>query len=155
MNPSRSWRRHAALSSSAPDSAVSDTTIGEATVAIVYDGDCPFCRAYVRHLRLQRSTGGAKLVNAREDPALVRNLEASGYRLNDGMLIQVGERLYYGPDAVHVLALMSSPHDWFNRINYRVFRSRSLAGLLYPVLVMCRRLLLRLLGRKPLQPDGG
>ena len=93
-------------------------------------------------------------MNAREDLGLARTLEADGHRLNEGMLVRVGERFYHGSNAIHVLALMSGRSDWFNRINYRVFRSRTLAALLYPGLVLGRRILLRLLGCKPLQPHG-
>ena len=52
---------------------------------------------------------------------------------------------------LELLALMSSRAGWFNRLNFLVFRSRTLSRLLYPILVLGRRLLLRLLGRSPLQ----
>jgi len=119
-------------------------------LTVVYDGDCPLCSAYVSRLRLQETVGRLELVNAREHPELVASLDRRGYRLNDGMVVMAGEQIYYGSQAIHVLALMSSRSGWFNRLNYWIFRSRTLATVLYPGLVAGRRLLLWLLGRSPL-----
>jgi hypothetical protein len=91
------------------------------------------------------------LVNARDHPKLAVDLRTAGYPLDDGMVVQIGDSYYHGAAAVNVLALMSSRTGWFNRLNFLVFRSRTLSRLLYPVLVLGRRLLLRLLGRSPLQ----
>ncbi len=121
-------------------------------VTIVYDGDCPLCNSFVRHLRLRRSAGQARLVNARADMALVRSLARRGFSLDHGMVVQVDDRHYHGAAAVHVLALMSSRSDWFNRMSYLVFRSGRVAAVLYPALAAGRRVLLRLLGRPPLGP---
>jgi predicted DCC family thiol-disulfide oxidoreductase YuxK len=120
---------------------------------LYYDGDCPLCRSYVTRMRLRHSAGSVELVNVRIHAAERQRLERQGYRLDDGMVVEVGGQVYHGAAAVHVLALLSSRSGWFNRLNYRVFRSRRTARLLYPPLVAGRRVLLFLLGRKPL-PQG-
>ena len=118
---------------------------------MIYDGDCPLCSAYVTRLRLIECAGSLELVDAREQPALVTKFAAEGVSLDDGMVVQLGDRHYYGAEAVSIFALMNSQAGWFNRVNYRVFRSRGLSRMLYPALVSGRRLLLWLLGRLPLQ----
>ncbi len=90
------------------------------------------------------------LVDARQEPALVQRLERLGYSLDQGMLLNIDDQYYHAAAAVHVLALMSSRSDWFNRLNYRLFRSPLAASIVYPLLVVGRRALLWLLGRKPL-----
>ena len=77
-------------------------------------------------------------------------LQRQGYRLDDGLLLSIGNRYFHGVAAMNVLALMSSRSGWFNRLNYRMFRSRRMANMLYPILVSGRRALLWLLDRKPL-----
>jgi len=77
-------------------------------------------------------------------------LGEKGYSLDEGMLVMVGERYYHGAAAVQVLALMSSRTGWFNRLNYRLFRSQKWSAAAYPLLVSGRRLLLRVLRREPI-----
>jgi predicted DCC family thiol-disulfide oxidoreductase YuxK len=122
-------------------------------LTVIYDGDCPLCRAYVTHVRLQRSAGSVILVDARTNLALVSSLAQRGYNLEDGMVVQLEERIYHGAAAVHLLALLSSRSGWFNRFNYRIFRSQTLSSILYPLLAMGRRILLWLIGKKPLPPS--
>ena len=119
-------------------------------LTLVYDGDCPVCSTYVTRLRLRRAAGHLDLLDARQSPDLVQQMAQRGYRLDEGMLLIVDDRYYHGAAAVHVLALMSGGSDWFNRLNYHLFRSPRLSSVLYPMLVAGRRALLWLLGRKPL-----
>ena len=52
-----------------------------------------------------------------------------------------------GSDAIHELALLSSKKGLFNHLMSSLFRHRQIAKLLYPALVVCRNLLLKILGR--------
>lgn len=114
---------------------------------LVYDGECPFCNAYVKHLRLRRSVKPL-LVNARDGGPIVERVKQAGFDLDDGMALKIGDRIYHGADCIHALALLSTPSDLFNRINGRIFRSPALARRLYPVLRAGRNAALRLLGRR-------
>lgn len=117
---------------------------------LIYDGECPFCSAYVKLLRLREAVGTVNLVDAREGGPLVAELERKGLDLDEGMVLKIGDRLYHGDDCIHALALMTSPVGLFNRITAAIFRSPARARLLYPVLRAMRNLTLRLLGRRKL-----
>jgi predicted DCC family thiol-disulfide oxidoreductase YuxK len=119
--------------------------------ALVYDGDCPVCSAYVRFVRLRESVGKVELIDARGGGPWVDRARAAGLDLNEGFALFYGERWYYGPDCIQMLALLSSPSGLFNRINAVAFRSPRVASALYPVLRGGRNLLLRILGRRPLE----
>lgn len=121
----------------------------DAPIRILYDGDCPFCSAYVRLLRL-RENFRVELVNARDVPQEVARLQAAGLSLDDGMLVEIGGRRYHGSEAMQVLATLSSESDFWNRLNARIFRSARLSALLYPPLRAGRNLTLRLMGRRPI-----
>lgn len=123
------------------------------TATVIYDGDCPFCSAYVRLVRLRESVGGVELVNARERPDLVAQYGADGYNLDDGMLLILDGKVYFGAECVERMALLSTASGLFNRINRFVFRHRSLARVLYPLLRAGRNLYLRVAGIAPLD-DG-
>lgn len=116
-------------------------------VVLVYDKQCPFCDHYSRLVRLRESVGTLMLLDAREASREMELITAAGLDIDQGMVLKVGDRLYYGDDAIHALALLSSRSGLFNRINHWVFSSHQRARVLYPLLRMCRNLLLHLLGK--------
>ncbi|MEE4378572.1 MAG: DCC1-like thiol-disulfide oxidoreductase family protein [Candidatus Competibacteraceae bacterium] len=141
------------MTSKSVDNQVSPGAPKDAGVTIIYDGDCPMCRSYVTWLRLRQSAGPVQLLDARQQPALTADLYRQGLDLDKGFVVRNADQVYHGAQALNVLALMSSRSGLFNRFNYRIFRSPRLTALLYPVLVTGRRLLLKLLGRKPIEVD--
>jgi predicted DCC family thiol-disulfide oxidoreductase YuxK len=116
---------------------------------LIYDGDCPFCSRYVQYVRV-RDAIKLRLVNARDGGPLVDEIRRAGLDLDGGMVLKLGNRFYHGADCIHVLALLGSTSDVFNRVNAAIFRSESLSRLLYPVLRAGRNTVLRLLGRRKL-----
>ena len=123
------------------------TELDAADVVLVYDKECPACDNYVRVMRVRDSVGTFRIVDAREDSAIMREITAAGLDVDEGMVLKMGGRLYYGSDAIHALALISSRSNLLNRLNYLLFRSRRVSGVLYPILRACRGVLLKLLGR--------
>ncbi len=119
-------------------------------LSVVYDGDCPFCRTYVQMLRLREATGEVRLINARMEPELTEELRRSGADLDQGMFLAYGGNNYYGEAAVHLLACLSSPAGWLNRIASALLRRRLIAKFLYPVLRVGRALTLQVLRREKL-----
>lgn len=117
-------------------------------VSIYYDGQCPMCAAYTRMVRLREAAGCVRLVDVRGDRAQVAEFLRQGMDINAGFVVQVNGRYFHGADAIHVLALLSSPRSvaaWVNRL---LFRQAWLARLLYPLLVRGRAVLLFLLGKR-------
>ena len=121
---------------------------------LVYDGECPFCSAYVRYLRVRESLGRVHLVNARDGHPLVDEIRARGLDLDEGMVLKLGDRFYHGADCINVLALLSTGSGGFNRLNAAIFRSPTASRYLYPVLRAGRNAVLQLLGRKKLAESG-
>lgn len=115
---------------------------------IVYDGACPFCTAYVALLRLRESMQ-VELLSARSTDQRINEFLALGYRLDDGMLLQIDDSIYVGAEAMHQLAIISNRNGIVNRMQRSVFSRKWLAQLLYPLLRSGRRLVL-LIRRVPL-----
>ena len=120
----------------------------DAPVTLVYDGECPACSNYVRMLRVRDAVGEVRLVDAREDTPIRREITAAGLDIDEGMVLKVGERLYHGADALHAFALLGGRSGALNRLNYRLFRSPALSRALYPIMKGARAVLLKLLGRR-------
>jgi predicted DCC family thiol-disulfide oxidoreductase YuxK len=116
-------------------------------ILLVYDWECPACDTYCRFVRVRRSVGKLRLVNAREATAVMEEITEAGLDIDQGMVVKIGGQLYYGSDAIHTLALLSSRSDLFNKLSYHFFRSRTLSLILYPSLRTCRNILLKAMGK--------
>ncbi len=120
---------------------------GTSKVTLIYDGDCPLCRALAQKSHLEKAFGLLRLIDAREHPTVLQAVMAQGYNLDQGFLVIVDNTTYFGEQALHQLALMSSRSILFNRLCYELFRYRWIATLLYPVLRQLRNLILFTTGR--------
>ena len=116
-------------------------------ILLVYDKECPACNNYCQVLRIREGVGELNIVNARENSAVMEEITAQGLDIDQGMVLKMGGQLYYGSDAIHALALISSRSGVFNRLNYWIFKSKSMSRFLYPLLRFCRNLLLKVLGK--------
>ncbi|MQA67108.1 MAG: DUF393 domain-containing protein [Alphaproteobacteria bacterium] len=116
-------------------------------IFLVYDFECPACDIYCRSVQIPRSAGRLRLVNARESIVVMDEITRAGLDIDQGMVVKVGNQLYYGSEAIHVLALLSSRSDLFNKLTHYIFRSSRLSRILYPFLRKCRNLLLRAMGK--------
>ncbi|MEP9388169.1 DCC1-like thiol-disulfide oxidoreductase family protein [Mesorhizobium sp. KR9-304] len=123
---------------------------GERRVAIVYDGGCPFCSAYVRLVRLRDAVGPVELMDARRGGPLVDEIAAAGYDLDDGMVLKLNGVLYHGDECLNRLAFLSTGSGVFNRLMAFLFSRPAAARIAYPFLRAGRNLALRLMGRRKL-----
>ena len=118
-------------------------------ITIVYDGGCPVCNAYVRYTRLREALK-VKLIDARQDPELVRELAQYGMNLDEGMVVFFGGRRFHGADAMHILSTLTTRSGAWNRMNLWLFGNPRTAAVFYPLLKQGRRTLLWVLRRPPL-----
>lgn len=116
-------------------------------ILLVYDKECPACDRYCQIVRIRESVGDLKIIDAREDSDVLGEITEQGMDIDQGMVLKMGGQLYYGAEAIHALALISSRSGIFNRFNYWMFKSRTLSAILYPVLRSLRNLLLKILGK--------
>jgi predicted DCC family thiol-disulfide oxidoreductase YuxK len=120
-------------------------------VYLFYDGGCPFCSAYVQSVRIREAAGQLQLVNVRDGGNDIDDVIASGFDLDEGMVLKLGDNYYHADECIHMLALLSSPFNLFNRINALIFRSERLSRILYPPLRTGRNLILTLMGRRKIR----
>ncbi len=116
-------------------------------VQILYDGDCPFCQAYVRRVRLEENFS-VELINVRAPHPLVEESTKRGLDLDDGMIVVVEGEFYHGDDAMTRMALMTTESGLVRRLTKWTFTSPWRSRYLYPILRSCRNLTLKILGHK-------
>ncbi len=120
----------------------------ETDIFLVYDRECPACNYYCSLVRIRASVGNLVLVDARDPSPLMDEITAAGLDIDQGMVLIVGDRKYYGVDAIHALSIMGTRSGVFNRVTYWCFKSKAVSRVLYPILRAGRNLLLKIL-RKP------
>lgn len=121
---------------------------------IIYDGECPFCASYVGMLRLRENIKDIQLIDARDAAQSVQAMQERGMDINDGMLVIYKDEIYYGPDAMNILSLLTSENAFFNRVIAFFFRSKWSSRTLYPVCRFFRNIALAVLGRKKIETAG-
>lgn len=47
----------------------------------------------------------------------MQEITQAGLNIDEGMVVKMNNTLYHGADAQHVLAMIGTNQDWFNRIN--------------------------------------
>jgi predicted DCC family thiol-disulfide oxidoreductase YuxK len=125
----------------------SQGTTAHPDVLLVYDKECPLCNAYCQVVRIREAVGNLRIVDARESSAVMREITSMGLDIDQGMVLKMDEQIYYGTDAIHALALISSRSGIFNRFNYWIFKSKRASRILYPLMRDGRNFLLKILGK--------
>lgn len=120
--------------------------MNNAKLLVIYDGECPFCKSYVRLMALRDRVGTVLLIDGRSDDPHVKTAREKGYDLNEGMLAIYGDKTYYGSDALSLISILSEGDSLFQRALSRLLRNRR-ARFLYPAMKLGRNLTLAVLGR--------
>ena len=103
-------------------------------------------------VRIRQAVGDLRIINARDhlDSDVMRAITEQKLDLNQGIVVSFEDRLYHGPDAVHLLAMIGSEHGWMNRLNTALFRNPATVRFAYPIMKGVRNTALWLLGKKPI-----
>jgi predicted DCC family thiol-disulfide oxidoreductase YuxK len=125
--------------------------MSDAKMVVIYDGECPFCRSYVRLMALRNRVGEVDVVDARSDDPRVVNVQERGYDLNEGMIAVYGGKIYYGSDAIALISTLSANAGAVQMILSKLLGNSTRARLLYPVMKFARRITLKALGRSAIR----
>ncbi len=116
------------------------------TLYLIYDGECPLCRSSAHALIIKKAVGDLVLINARDSHPLVTSAFERALDPDHGIIVIYNGQYYFGADATHFLALLSSSKGYLNKIAASLFRRPLLAKILYPIIKSVRRLLLHIKG---------
>ncbi|MEX1033435.1 MAG: DCC1-like thiol-disulfide oxidoreductase family protein [Cellvibrionaceae bacterium] len=111
---------------------------------VIYDKECPLCN---RFACAAVRTPTLHLLNGRENPALLGQAKTKGLDIDRGIIVSYKNELHFGADALELIArkvAFTGPTKFLLRL---VARYQWLAKLLYPLMAVSRRQLLKILGR--------
>lgn len=113
-------------------------------LTLYYDGECPICKRYTMFLKLKKDYH-LILKDARESIELEDICTLNQIDINDGMiLITETNEILQGGWALLYLKKISNNKNLF----YRIFISKSMIRITYPILKNIRLLLLKILRKK-------
>ncbi|MGC6482246.1 MAG: hypothetical protein ACON4T_01550 [Synechococcus sp.] len=121
-------------------------------LTLIYDGDCPFCRAFALRSELAAGVPGLAIVDGRQAPELRRQLLAQGLSLKNGAMLLDGDQVWHGSAAIAEFSRRMQPSDALLQGLQTLFRDRGRAAFFYPLLLLARRGALALRGLSP-DPD--
>ena len=114
----------------------------------IYDGECPFCNHFAQLLELKCSLSDFKILDGRENLALLTKLYKQGYDLNKGAILINKANILHGADAVNLICCqIKEPSDSLLEVLRIIFSSNKRTNLLFPILLWSRRLLLTIKGK--------
>ena len=118
-------------------------------IILIYDGLCPFCNHFAQLVNIKSSLPNLKILDGRRNLSRLTSLYKKGYDLNKGaILIHKGEILH-GSDAVnYICSQIKEPNDSLLELLAIIFKSKKRSKLLFPILLIARRLVLTIKGRK-------
>ncbi len=123
----------------------------EDVTIILYDGECPFCKNYVKFVNLQRNLKSVELINARDEIIDLDELDKKGIQLDDGMVVYHEGSLYHGSDAMYILSKLAEDKTLFHKFHRVLFSKKDRSEIIYPFLRAIRNATLFLLGKKKLK----
>jgi predicted DCC family thiol-disulfide oxidoreductase YuxK len=111
-------------------------------VWLVYDGECPICKPTANAFKIKQAVGELHIVNAREDHPIMQELKERGLDIDKGMVLKMDGNYYQGAEALNICAMIGTDSDFFNKLNVKLFRSKCLSKIAYPVFMKVRNLAL-------------
>ncbi len=119
---------------------------------MVYDGGCPFCKAFALRSELKGGIPDLLIRDGRLEHALRNDLRRRGFNLSEGAVLMDGDQIWHGSEAICVLCSQLKPSDPLLGLLNGLFRNSKRASFLYPGLLAARQLALTLKGL-PVDPD--
>lgn len=118
----------------------------ESEVYLIYDGECPFCSRFADYMAIRSNIGELHMLDARDScHPVVQDVKHRDYDLDEGMVLIIGDRFYYGGEAIHVLTMLSKTKGLYAKLNKLFFSDRHLSNVVYPFFKLGRRITLTFL----------
>jgi predicted DCC family thiol-disulfide oxidoreductase YuxK len=119
---------------------------------LVYDGGCPFCKAFALRSELKGGIPDLLIRDGRVENGLRNDLRRRGFNLSDGAVLIDGDQIWHGSEAISILCSELKPSDPLLALLNGLFRNSKRARFFYPGLLAARQLALTLKGL-PVDPD--
>ena len=116
----------------------------------IFDGECPFCNHFAELLELKSKIKNISIIDGRKNPELINNLLIKGYDLDKGAILFKGDNIYHGANAINEICKeIINPSGNLLKLLSLTFKSNKRTKMIFPLLLIARRLSLRAKGVSP------
>jgi predicted DCC family thiol-disulfide oxidoreductase YuxK len=122
---------------------------------LVFDGGCPFCRHFAELSELRGGIPDLQIRDGRADHALRAELNRRGYRLANGAMVLLGDRVLHGAEAIQWICTRMNPSDRLLSLMAPLLAAKPRSRAVYPLLLLARRLALGFQGLPVDPPEPG
>ncbi len=115
---------------------------------LLYDKDCPFCRNYMKYQEMKENFSDIKILNARDNMELVKELKMLNYNIDDGMILKIEDKIYFGDEVLNFLAKNGKNKNFVSSLTNILFKSYFISKMLYPIFKYFRFLYFKIFLKK-------
>lgn len=119
----------------------------ERKIEVLYDDQCPVCHNYCTRVEMKDAKDKLVLVDARKDGALLDEVTKQGLDIDQGMVVKVDGKLFYGAEAMREIVKLKKA----GAMERFLFNGPKLAAAVYGGCKGVRNVLLKLLGIKKIE----
>ena len=117
--------------------------MSNSSYTFIYDGLCPFCNHFAELLEIKSKIKNLTILDGRKNLEIIKNLLEKGYDLDNGAILLKDNKILHGSGAVNEICnQINKPSGQLLKIITSTFKSNSRARLLFPLLILARRLAL-------------
>jgi len=113
-------------------------------IVIYYDKDCPICKEYIKYIKLKEKFH-IQVCNAREYINKMEQFKKDGFDINEGIILEYNGKIYQGDKAIFIMDSLIESKTIFDKFVSFLITIPYLLKLTYPLLKLCRLLLLKTL----------
>lgn len=113
-------------------------------IKIFYDGSCFFCKNYIRFVKLKEDFN-VSLYNLREHLDIADNFFKRGINVDDGMIIEIKDKIYFGVQAMIFLSKYDENKNIYNFLINKIFKLNFFPNFFYSVFKLIRIFVLKLM----------
>ena len=116
-------------------------------LVLIYDGDCPFCNKFAELIELKSGLPNLTVKNARDNKLEMKELYLKGYDIDQGAILLKNDEIFHGASAINwICSQIKEPTDSLLRVLSITFMNKKRTNLLFPFLLIGRRIILSLKG---------
>ncbi len=109
----------------------------------IYDGECPFCNHFAELLEITSKIDKLKILDARKNISIINSLLEKGYDIDKGAILLKDNEILHGAEAINTICKrIDNPSSTLLKVLSKLFKSNTRTNLLFPFLVIARRLAL-------------
>tara|TARA_Y100001970_G_C14258583_1_gene877595 strand:+ start:13034 stop:13435 length:402 start_codon:yes stop_codon:yes gene_type:complete len=121
-------------------------------IKFIFDGDCPFCNYFGELLELRTKLNNLEILDGRKNLPLLTKLLKQGYDINNGAILIMDKQILSGANAISfICSKIDNPSMGLLKVISLIFKSKKRSSLIFPILVISRRIILFLKGI-PIRP---